>query len=295
MVSGAQSLSSLTPVAPTDPALTSVRAALNAARWPAAEQQLRAYLKDRPASSEALYLLGATLFHEDKPKESLEVYTRAAALQHPSATDLHTVALDYVLLGDYADADKWMSESIREGATDADAWYSLGRIKYNENRFAEAIASFGKALELSPRLVKAEDNLGLSYEGLNQPDKAMEAYRQAIAWGTASGKPSEQPLLNLGTLLADRNQLEEALPLLLQAEAIAPAYGKTHAALGKLYARKGSLPEAERELTLAVTADPKNSGLHFQLGQVYRKLGKPDQATAELTTAATLEREQRHQ
>ena len=96
-------------------------------------------------------------------------------------------------------------------------------------------------------------------------------------------------MLNLGILLTDRNQLSEALPLLQQAEALAPADGKIHAALGKLYARQMAYPAAQKELEQAVGTDPKNAGLHFQLGQVYRKEGLVDKAKEELARAAALE------
>ncbi len=283
------------PTAPTtfDPALAAAGVALEGGRWPEAEQQLRPYLATNPHAAHARYLLAETLFHENKPRESLGEYTRAAAEKPPSATDLRFVALDYVLLNDYTDADKWVTEAARKDPADGEIWYAMGRIKYTENRFREATESFGKSLKLVPRSVKAENNLGLAYEGLNQPDNATAAYRQAIAWDAASAHPSEQPRLNLGILLTDRNLLDEALPLLQQAEALAPTDGKVHGALGKLYARRGDLPLAQRHLELAVAADPKNSGLHFQLGQVYRKQGMAERATAELTRAATLERESR--
>ena len=277
-----------------DPALASAKMAFEAAHWTDAEPRLRQYLIDNPHETQARYLLAATLFHQNKPTESLGEYTRAAAEKPPSAADLRFVALDYVLLNDYTDADKWITQSAREDPSDSETWYALGRIKYTENRFSEATASFGKALQLVPHSVKAENNLGLAYEGLNQPDRAIESYRQAIAWDAATAHPSEQPRLNLGILLTDRNQLDEALPLLQQAEALAPTDGKIHGALGKLYARRGDLPLAQHHLELAVAADAKNSGLHFQLGQVYRKQGMSERAAIELARAATLEREARH-
>ena len=277
----------------SDPALASIRAAVHGGQLPVAEGQLRVYLDAHPTSAEALYLLASTLLRENKPKDSLEVYTRAARMTPPTASDFRSVALDYVLLNDYTDADKWIAESARHDPQQGETWYVMGRIKYTENRFAEAVASFKRALQLMPRSVKAEDNLGLSYEGLNQPDEALKAYRQAIVWANEAGHPNEQPLLNLGILLTDRNQLAEALPLLQQAEAINPGYGKTHGALGKLYARQNVLPSAQKELELAVAASPEDSGLHFQLGQVYRKQGMTERASTELTRAAALEQKDR--
>ena len=52
----------------------------------------------------------------------------------------------------------------------------LGRTKYNENRFSEAIDAFLTCLKLDTHNVKAEDNLGLSYEGLNQTQQAIRRF-----------------------------------------------------------------------------------------------------------------------
>lgn len=270
-------------------ALAAARVSMGHHEWAAAENQLRQYLTQAKDASEARYLLALTLFHEERPKESLATYTRAAADRRPGPEDFHIIALDYVLLHDYTDADTWITRAAREDPNDGEIAYAMGRIKYTENRFAEAVMSFQRALVLMPRSVKAENNLGLTFEGLNEADKAVAAYRQAIAWQEGQPNPNEQPLLNLGNLLTDRNQLAEALPLLQRAEALAPTDGKIHAALGKLYARQMNYPAAQRELEQAVSSDPKSAGLHFQLGQVYRKQGMGDKAKEELARAAALD------
>ncbi|HLI76175.1 MAG TPA: tetratricopeptide repeat protein [Acidobacteriaceae bacterium] len=273
--------------------LAPARAAYDRQQWAEAEALARQYLGKHEHSATGLYLLASTLFHEDRARESLTVFTQAAQTRPPSATDLRLVALDYVLLDDYADADRWITRSAQENPTDGETWYAMGRIKYTENRFGEAVDSFSKCLQLEPRLAKAENNLGLAYEALNRPDEAIAAYRMAIAWERDERHPSEQPMLNLGILLTDRNALDEALVLLKQAETLAPADGRVHGALGRLYARRGELPQAQAELLQAVTAQPSDAGLHFQLGQVYRKQGEKERAAAELARAAELERAQR--
>ncbi len=269
--------------------LASAKQAVHEARWSDAEQLARRYLLDHLASAEGHSLLAYALFREDRPKESLVEYTHAAQLQTPTATDLRYVALDYVLLSDYRDADTWMTKSVNWNATDGESWYALGRIKYTENRFDEAASSFQEAIKWLPRSVKAENNLGLAYEGLDRLDDAIAAYRQAIAWQQGDPHPSEQPLLNLGTLLLDRNQVEEALPLLVKAATLAPGDSKIHAVLGKLYSRRGDLKHAQTEFEQATVGDPNNAALRFQLGQVYRKEGETEKAKAELARAAQLD------
>ena len=61
---------------------------------------------------------------------------------------------------------------------------------------------------IEPRSVKALSNLSLVLEGLNQPDEAPAAYRQAISWQRDAPHPGEQPLLNPGILLSQRNDKE---------------------------------------------------------------------------------------
>src|SRR5438105_15155245 len=105
-------------------------------------------------------------------KASLEEFTAGAKYRTPSAADLKIVALDYVLLVDYPDADKWLTKMLEWAPDDSEGWYYLGRTKYNENRFAEAIRAFQQCLKLDPQNVKAEDNPGLSLAGLGRNEEA---------------------------------------------------------------------------------------------------------------------------
>ncbi len=278
------------PELPTgDDDLTLAKEALGRAQWPEAERLARSYTANHEGSAEGHNLLGEALFRENRPKESLAEFTHAAQLERPTALDLRWVALDYVLLADWSDADRWMSKSVEWSPNDGEAWYELGRIEYTENFFSKALETFRHALVLEPQSVKMENNLGLTLEALNKPDDAIAAYRQAIAWQQGSDAPSDQPLLNLGTLLMQQYHLEEALPLLKEAAAIAPGESKAHAALGKLYERKGELGEAAGEFERAVALDDASGGLHFQLGQVYRRQGQKAKAEAQFARASALD------
>jgi Flp pilus assembly protein TadD len=255
-----------------------------------AERSLRAYLASDARSAQARYLLAYSLLRQNKPKDSLEEYTRAAALQTPSAEQLREVGQDYVLLGDYPDAGKWFLRSLDLNRADPEGWYSLGRLRYTEQRFGDAADCFQRALVLAPGNVKVEDNLGLAYEGLNRTDDAVAAYRQAIAWQDAGPpeKVSEQPLLNLAIVLMHRGQLSEAHSLLTRASAIAPNDSRIQEQLGQVSIQEGNYSEAEQHLTSAIRLDPDQSNLHYLLGQAYRHLGRLQEAKTEFDIAARL-------
>src|SRR5436305_9816415 len=196
-----------------------------------AEIDVREDLKIAPDSAAAHFLLGYILYKqiqaqakridpnpnavyavpkksliqlsEKNAKESLAEFTAGARYRRPSAFDLKIVAMDYILLGDFIDADKWLTRSLQSNTTDSDGWYQLGRTKYNENRFTEAIDAFKKCLAIDATNVKAQENLGLSYAGLGKVPEAIKAYKTAIDWQASSGAKDPEAYFALGTLLLD--------------------------------------------------------------------------------------------
>jgi len=88
-----------------------------------AEARVRQFVLEHNSSADAHFLLGYIFFREiqakatgegkldfrfqeEKAKASLAEYTTGAKLHAPGAFELQIVALDYILLNDYADADK---------------------------------------------------------------------------------------------------------------------------------------------------------------------------------------------
>lgn len=253
-----------------------------------ADPVLRSYIANHPQSPEALYLLGFVLHRENKPKDSLAVYTQAAAIVPPQAEDLRVVALDYVLLDDYPDAIRWLTRAVAKDPRDSEAWYDLGRAHMNQGNFVEAERDFNRTLSLSPGNVKALDNLGLSLEAQNRNEEALAAYTRAIAAQAGSPHASEQPLLNLGTLLNARTQFAEAVRPLEQAVLLAPNCSRCHEELSRAYLGVGQNAAGLREMEQASALEPLNPRFHYQLGQIYHRAGMQAKADAELKRSAGL-------
>jgi tetratricopeptide (TPR) repeat protein len=263
------------------------RMLLDAGKIAESESILRNYLAANPADDDAHFLLGYALFREQKATESLAEFTAGAKLRHPRADELKVVAADYVMLGDYGDADKWFSQVVTDTPNDGDAWYLLGRTKYNENEFAAAISNFERSLALRPRYVEAENNIGLCWKELNDRDKARAAFQAAIDW-QGNAPIDAQPFLNLGALLADANNTDDALLLLKTALSIAPKNPSVHEELGKVYSATNKLSEAQAELEQAIALAPGTASLHYKLGQILRKEGQTDRAQQEFAICERL-------
>ena len=256
----------------------------------ASETELRLELERHPESARALYKLGLVLRQENKPKESLETYTRAASLQKPTAEQLRSVALDYVLLDDYHDAIHWLQTALSFEPGNVEVLYSLGRCFYTQGDYRKAEALYLRVLEINPDHLKAEENLGLVYDAENQPEKAEATLR--IAAARAAKQPSDEwPFLNLGSVLVDHNRAAEAVPVLQIATRIAPKSAPCHEKLGRALEDSGNTMEGVKELEMAVQLDPKNPGLHFELGHAYRQSGAQEKARAEFALSQELSKE----
>jgi tetratricopeptide (TPR) repeat protein len=306
------------PSGPEAARLAEARSLLDKGLVSDAERLARAFLSEHRDSAEAHFFLGYILFKEiqtdaernrsslrdeyqqsSQPhtssslrdalaKASLAEFTEGAKYHAPGAFDLKIVALDYVLLGDYANADKWLTLSVQWDPEDEQAWYYLGRAKYNENRFEEAINAFEQCLKRNTKNVKAEENLGLAYAGLGRIEDAISAYKTAMAWQENALTKDAWPYINMGDLLLDQNRSDEAVSYLQQAIQISSENSKAHELLGKAYTRLNQLVLAQAELERAISLSPQVASLHCMLGPIYRKQSLPAKAEAEFERCSSL-------
>ena len=254
----------------TDALLYRAKALVHLEDFGGAEQALRSYLQAHHDSSDALYMLGFVLNRENRPADSLEIYTRAAAITPPTSDDLKIVGLDYVLLNDYADAIKWLEKAVALDNKNKDAWYYLGRAYYTQSQLFKAREAFLTALQLDPRDAKAQNGLGLVFESDAQPAAALDAYQKAIAWDESNPRKSEQPYVNLGSLLLEQGRNQDAIKPLESAVLLAPDNAYCRMRLGAAYFRAGKMDQAQQELEKATQLDPENAAAHYQLGKVYK-------------------------
>jgi tetratricopeptide (TPR) repeat protein len=273
----------------TDALLYRAKSLVHLQDFAGAKQALRGYLQSHHDSSDALYMLGFVLNRENQPSESLDSYTKAAAIAGPTADDLKIVGLDYVLLDDYADAIKWLEKAVTFDPKNKDAWYYLGRAYYTRARLGEAHKAFQTVLDLDHTNARAENSLGLIFETQGKPADAIEAYRKAIAWQERNPPISEQPYVNLGNLLAEQGHMQEAVAPLEKAVVLAPNNAYCHITLGVFYRKRREFENARRELARATELEPNNAVAHYQLGRLYKDMNELDRAKAEFDRTAELQ------
>ena len=251
------------------------------------ETGLRSALAAQPEEASLLYALALVLRQEGRANESLDTYTHAARLRKPTPQELRSVALDYVLLDDYDDAIHWLESAATMDPLDPNILYALGRCYYSKNRFVEAGSVYLRVLALRPRDLKAEENLGLTYEAANRSAEAESALRTAASWANPHGT-DEWPFVNLGSFLFDHNRPEEAIEPLQIAIQIQPASVIAHEKLGRSFLATQQSTEGVEHLRKAVSLDPRNPRVHYELGRALRDAGQAEEAKKEFALSQQL-------
>jgi tetratricopeptide (TPR) repeat protein len=141
-----------------------------------------------------------------------------------------------------------------------------------------------------------EDNLGLSLEAKNQTPEAISAYRKAMQLDQKSIRHTEQPYLDLGTLLIKMNQPANAVTALSQAKEINLKSSQVRYQLGKAYFDLNRFADAQTETEEAIRLNPDEAPAHYLLARIYQRVGKPEMAAEQfkLTQTLTIKAETKH-
>ncbi len=144
-----------------------------------------------------------------------------------------------------------------------------------------AIAQLKRALKLSPRYLRALNDLGVLYLQLNRLPEAAELFAQAVKFDESFNLAR----LNLGVVLHRQGRNKEAVQIL------APLYEKDRSmkgvALSYADALLGVAELAKAEQVLRESTDD-SVDLHFKLGVILNRQDRFDEAAVELKKAVTI-------
>jgi len=251
-----------------------------------AANHLRATLRANPSHVGAHALLGRYLEQKGQPGQAQAEY-EAALRVNPNLADVKLqLGLLYVKNGRFPEALRIARELEQSDPKSAAPPLLKGFALMAQNNPQAAVEAFNTALKLKPDLLDARRALGQAYQQLGQFDRAEENYRRALA----INDKDVASLNNLAWLLAEqRKKLDEALPLAVKADQLAPASPEVLDTLGWIQYRRGSYEEAEKSLTRAADKAPNNGTIRYHLGMAYARLGRRDDAVSALRRAAQLD------
>ena len=156
---------------------------------------------------------------------------------------------------------KWVK--ARPG--DADAWYWLGNAYGKLNQHDRAIDAYREALRIDPEDVNAWYDLGATYSQIDQTDKAIEAYREALRID-----PEHADVwYDLGATYGKLKQYDKEIAAYLEALRINPEDVNTWYYLGITY---GQINQTDKEIDAyrkALRINPKHTMAWYFLGFSY--------------------------
>jgi tetratricopeptide (TPR) repeat protein len=263
---------------------TDIASAIRARDWERAERLLAEEIDRQPRSQELHVLIARIFFIDDKPLNTAVALKKAEAIAPLANEPRFLLALAYVRLK----RGEWARPELERlvGAEPANPTYHywIGRLDYDAGKYVAAIARFREALERDATLMRAYDNLGLCYEMIDEPDKAITSYREAIRLNRLAVAKSPWPPLNLGVLLRQRGELDEAESLIRESLRHDSRLASAHYQLGALLEQRGRIDDASLAFGEAAALDRSYAEPHYALARIYRRLGQQARADAALAT-----------
>ena len=163
---------------------------------------------------------------------------------------------------------KWVK--ARPG--DADAWYWLGNAYGKLNQHDRAIDAYREALRIDPEDVNAWYDLGATYSQIDQTDKAIEAYREALRID-----PEHSDVwYDLGATYGKLKQYDKAIEAYREALRIDPEHADVWYDLGATY---GKLKQYDKEIAAyleALRINPEDVNTWYYLGITYGQINQTD-------------------
>src|SRR5579862_427242 len=224
-----------------------------------AEKIIVGRLVNQPRDADLITFLAEVRLNQGRAQEALRLTEDAEYIGGPTPQRVQIAGLAESAQGHLAPAEMDFRRAIQLDPKFVPAHYFLARLLYTRNRFDEAIQESKATIALSPDFVRAYENLGLCYEGKDDPKKAEEWYREAIRRNMESPSKTEWPMLDFATLLIRQDRIDEARPYLEQALALNPNNAQSHFQMGTLLEKAGNLQTSLDELKIAIKLDGKLS------------------------------------
>ena len=160
-----------------------------------------------------------------------------------------------VAKGDWAQAIALHEKILSQQPTNCLAMYHLGYIWGSQGDRQKETTHYQWALACG---YDKDDqlffNLGMAYGDLNQPQRAVESLKRAVA----VNRQNAENYFGLGLVSLAAGQADFAQQAFAQAIALEPRHWEARLALAKIFLDQSSWPDAQSQLEAVLKAEPDN-------------------------------------
>jgi len=237
-----------------------------------------------PKNDVAFAKLGEVYDAKNDSTKARVNYEKALVINPELAALYVPVGVSYLNGGDIAKAESSLNNAEKRGVSDAEFYNLKGMLLYKQNKNAEALAAFEKALSVEGRNATAKYYRAAVLDRMNQPEQSIVAYREA---GTI--EPSYSPAwFDLGVAYYNRGDYTNAVASYKEAIRVDPEFYQAHANLASTYRQLERFAEANEEYRLAEVGIKDNPDLYLEWGYSLGKTNEWDKAVARLEQARKL-------
>jgi tetratricopeptide (TPR) repeat protein len=237
------------------------------------------------------------------------------SLPSRSQSDARQTALTLEQQGKTTEAEAAWSALARTQPTNAEPFAHLGLLEARQEQYAEAIASYRKAMALNPAMPRLRFNLGLAYFKAGEYREALQQFSPLLKTEPPSSEEGQRLTILAGMSHYGLAEFSAANPYLKQAAdhdpqnlqlmltlahscllsrqyqcvldefhriiALSPESAEAHMLAGEALDEMKEPVEAVREFRAAVLANPKEPDVHFGLGYLLWTQGHASEAAQE--------------
>ena len=224
------------------------------------------------------------LHREGKHELAMKGYV-AILQQNPGNVDaLYYIAVLAIQQGQVAEGLKVLQRAIDLGPQ-ARLHNLKGQAHLRQNQDDDALASFGRAIEIDPEFPDAYGNRATLLSEMGRSAEALADFDHALKLRPNNAEDH----CNRATALTDLDRLDEALAGFSRAIALMPGMAPAYFNRAEVLVRLGRPAEALRDCDQAITLYPELAGAHCHRGLALKAMGRLDEALESLDQALTLD------
>jgi tetratricopeptide (TPR) repeat protein len=189
------------------------------------------------------------------------------------------LALSEYLLQDTTHFEADIQAVLKKYPQDAEARYFLARYLFEIKRYSDALNSFQLVVSLQPDHYKAHYYMGLLHVAAGEADLARTEFETSIKIIESQNIAYAWPFAELGRMLNDAGQREQAIEWLSRGIRNDLACPRNYYEYARAQFEQGAMTEVKRALLEALHLDPGYSEAYYLLARYYRKSGDNQAST----------------
>jgi tetratricopeptide (TPR) repeat protein len=260
-------------------------------RFAELEPLVRDYLQSNPDSWWGHYVLGYTLFGQQRIGDSITALAKSLQLNLKNADAHRLLGRNLMLIGRFDVAQTELEQAVKLSPQRAEIRYDLGKIHSAQDNYPPAKRELEEAIRLDPSYMEAYDALGFVMESMGDDSAALANYRKSAELSETRGAGFVSPYVNLATHYNRLGDSKLAAEHARKALRLNPKSDAANFQLAKALDREQEWPKAAEALEAAIAVNPRASAYRYLLSGVYRRLGKTKESEAQMEVFRRLEKE----